>query len=56
MAKAKEEPQDEMEQPDNDATQGVTKGEDAPDETVPGGRYKVGGKIVNSEGEPVKGR
>lgn len=24
------------------------------DETVPGGRYKVGGQIVNAQGEPVK--
>ncbi len=38
---------------DRDAMQGVTK-EDSPDETVEGGRYVVGGRTVNSEGEPVK--
>ncbi len=37
-----------------DAMQGVTK-EDSPDETVEGGRYVVGGRTVNAEGEPVKG-
>lgn len=40
--------------PDKDATQGVTKDENAIDETVPGGRYVVNGKTVNSEGEPIK--
>ncbi len=40
--------------PDRDAMQGVTK-EDSPDETVPGGRYIVGGRTVNAEGEASKG-
>jgi hypothetical protein len=39
---------------DGSAQQGVTKDENAIDETVPGGRYKVGDKWVNAEGKEIK--
>ena len=48
------EDQDKTEDMDTDAMHGVTKPNNSPDETVPGGRYKVGERLVNAHGEEIK--
>ena len=54
MATKKKEDEKGTQGPEDDETEVAPPVERSSQETVPGGRFKVGGKTVNANGEPVK--